>query len=489
MNLIDDPWIPVIYKDRKIGNVGLHDAYEKSDEIAELAGTPPQKISLFRLLLAITHAALDGPENDKVWRQCQKSIVPESLKYLKINKELFNLFGDKPFLQTNNIDAISNAALDKLNFGLSAGNNPTLFDHGANPQGRRREPAWIALMLLTYQCFSTGGLIGTSKWGGIATKGTSEAAPCVEQSMLHTMILGNNLRETIYYNLLTKEQVSKLPNMEWGNPVWENMPSSPDDEKNVSLARSYVGRLVPISRAILVDNDFRISLIQGISYAKFPEVREPMATVVTRKTQNKQGYLMTKIEKHPWRELSSVLAFRKRTEFGGGPLSLEHIVSGDNYIQIWTGGLIADKAKIIDTAEWRLTVPLNLIGEIELKLYETGVDKANKGEMYLLFAIKEYSDFLNIDSSNSLRQRAVKMYWATLDGEYSTLVNLASECKPLDMWLDVICKHISRIYSIVCPTSTGRNIEAYAKGYEKIRLGCYNIKSKSQGGEDGTEAK
>ena len=145
MNLIGEPWIPVVFQDGKHRLVGLHEAYEQATEIRGLAVSPPQRVALMRLLLCITHASLDGPEDEEDWRACRESIVPKSLEYLNQRKKKFELFGRTPFLQVASLATTRNANLDKLDQRLAAPNNPTLFDWEANEFGRDHPPAWIAL--------------------------------------------------------------------------------------------------------------------------------------------------------------------------------------------------------------------------------------------------------------------------------------------------------------------------------------------------------
>ncbi|MEA2013504.1 MAG: type I-E CRISPR-associated protein Cse1/CasA [Verrucomicrobiota bacterium] len=154
MNLVNGDWIPVIFEDGKTQLVSLGTLYEQADKISDLVLTPPQRISIMRLLICITQAALDGPENEAEWLKCENRIIPESINYLKSRINKFNLYDDKqPFMQVLNCEKLSNASCDKLDFGLAAGNNPTLFDHKAASGQRKQSDAWIAVMLISYQNF------------------------------------------------------------------------------------------------------------------------------------------------------------------------------------------------------------------------------------------------------------------------------------------------------------------------------------------------
>ena len=241
MNLTIDPWIPVTYEEGKTTLVSLRTIYTDADRIYDLAVNPPQRIALMRLLICITQVALDGPEDDRNWHKSYDRIVPESIQYLDTKADCFELYGENPFLQSSELEPTNNATIDKLDFRLSAGNNPTLYDHEALPDGRDQSDGWRALMLLTYQCFSPGGTIGTTLWHGVKTSGNSEHAPCVEGSMLHTFIQGVSLKETIHFNILTKKNVMRLPNCSWGRPVWESVEQLSDDERKNTFVLSYLG--------------------------------------------------------------------------------------------------------------------------------------------------------------------------------------------------------------------------------------------------------
>ncbi len=110
-------------------------------------------------------------------------------------------------------------------------------------------------MLLTYQCFSPGGRIGVAEWNDAPTvgEGSSDHAPCVAGGMLHALLRGDSLLDTVHRNLMTRWQADRFfGERSWGKPVWEMMPERPDDstaERNATS--SYLGRLVPLARSIL----------------------------------------------------------------------------------------------------------------------------------------------------------------------------------------------------------------------------------------------
>ena len=74
MNLVGDPWIPVIFNDGHSELVSLHDAFARAEEIRDLSATPPQRIALTRLLVCVAQAALDGPTDEADWEKWKSSV-------------------------------------------------------------------------------------------------------------------------------------------------------------------------------------------------------------------------------------------------------------------------------------------------------------------------------------------------------------------------------------------------------------------------------
>ncbi len=480
MNLSGDPWIPVALPDGRADLVGLEDAFRHGREIRDLLVEPPQRVALMRLLICITQAALDGPEDEEDWCGCADRIVPASLAYLERYRDKFELFGRGAFLQPDNLERTDNALLDKLDFGLAAGNNPVLFDHAAAAEGRPQRPAWMALMMLTYQCFSPGGLIGSSNWDGAPTGRSSEHAPCVEGSALHLLLRGSDLQQTVHLNLVTKEQVLTLPEPSWGRPVWEAFPRSPTDTSARELASSYLGRLVPLSRAIKLQSESRqLTLANGLTYGKLPAVRDPSLTVIVRKQGAKEAlvYLGIDLEKHPWRELGSVLTL-KAGELTGGPLALQHVRNSDvRTIDIWTGGLATNRAKILDSAEWTFALPIDLVGDTALNQYRKGVELADRGARSLFAAGSAYCDDMKISNAGGSRQksnwirRTQADYWRRLNQQYGELVRIAcDEEADLQPWRRTLLSCMHQAYSITCPHETPRQLKAFALGRSRLRL-------------------
>ncbi len=474
MNLVSDSWIPVIFQNGDTRKVSLLEVFKQGEGIRDLAVNPVQRISLMRLLICITQTALDGPEDEEEWVGCRDKMAEASIRYLEEKKDRFDLYGRSAFLQIPELEPIQNAVVDKLDFGLASGNNANLFDHEATPEGRERESAWCALMVLAYQCFSPGGLVGVAKWGNRATSKTSQHAPCVEGSALHVLIRKDNVVATIHANLLTKEQVATLPDVQskWGKPIWE---LDAIDAKSLGAeiaTHSYLGRLLPLSRAICLEEVSRnFSLANGLAYAKLPAARETTATVIIRGKGDKakEGYIHVSLTRHPWRELGSIISL-KQTGLAGGPLALQHLRPTNAIVDIWAGGMAADKGKILDVAEWNLAIPTNLLNEPELKTYEDGVGLAQIAEFLLGNAVQTYCKEQKAD--NTLLAKGKLHYWSSLDNHYQLLIDAATDINLTlnDTWHPIVRDTMKKAYAFACPHETPRQIQSYAQGFQKLHL-------------------
>ncbi len=488
-SLIDEPWIPVLDANGQERSVGLRDLFERAEELVDLASGPLETIALYRLFVCIAQRALDGPADNEGWKKARGVFIRDSIAYLERWKSRFDLFGEFPFLQVRGLESDNRKETDKLDFGLTCGNSSTLFDQNAVEGGRVHEPSWLALKLLTFQAFSPGGLIGIAVYRGKKTgvNTSSEGAPCIESSMLITLLKGKNLAENIWLNIVPAD---RLGNMPLGKPVWEYDDFLDENKEEISC--SWLGRLASLARFIELEEDGRqMILANGVSYSKLwgnasdagKITREPMGTIVakTGKKSPEWKYVRTDPERSPWRDLGAVLARKQQTK--AGSLALENIAIHLNEVdpqnkkfvfKIFVGGLNADKAKIIDAASWNLEISSDIYGDRSLSLYESGVERADSAEKRLVTAIKTYCDSLKeesqkegLRSKTSLVIRAKKHFWSSLEQQRSKLEDCASN-DSLDKWLEIVTEEMKSTYEFVCPRNTARQMQAYAVGLRRL---------------------
>lgn len=479
MNLIIDPWIPVIGGDGRQRLVSLNDLFASAHEIRDLSAKPHEKIALLRLLICITQAALDGPKDFDAWETCREEIQPAVKRYLEKWRAAFELFGEGPrFLQMPGLKATKEEGegnpATKLDLTLASGNNASLFDNSAgNP--RAVEPGRLALTLLAFQCFSPGGRIGVAKWNGADTpnKGSSNHAPCTPSSMLHTFLQGHSLLETIHLNLLNKEEGSDLGLKGWGRPVWEMPVTKAGDKEAISNATgSYLGRLVPLSRAIRLDETGRqMILANGLDYPLAPTFREPAATMVDR--DDGPAVLGVLLGRSIWRQLSAITVKRRSNKDAiSGPLALRNI-DGSQSCTLWIGALATDKAKIEDVVEAAYDVPAGMFRDAGRKLYEEGVALAGLWQEAVSKSVKAYAGTMKLEPVPY--DRARHSFWTAIEQHVPTLLKLADKPEEagdlkVSEWGKRIKEAAHAAFEFACPHQTPRQIQAYAIGLQQLFL-------------------
>lgn len=500
MNTSTEPWIPIVWQDGRPGLVSLTEAFARGHDIQDLAVRPHERIALMRLLICIAQAALDGPADYGDWKTCKPSIAPAAPDYLKRWHDAFELFGSgRRFLQVINLNAPGKSAnsddegnsISKLDVALATGNNPTLFDNTGGSE-RVFALARVALMLLTFQCFSPRGTIGVALWNGRPTlgwsaypkvkSGQSNDAPCIAGGMLHALLRGRSLVETVHLNLMTKEQADQFFGEDcWGKPVWERSPKGPTDGPAVlNASRTYLGRLVPLARAIsLADGGHSLILANGLKYAPYPEWREPTATVVTRsnKGQPERVVLRASIQKAAWRELHALVVKSVSQSTNGGPAALQN-VGDEQAFDLWVGGLVANKAKIVDAIESVFHIPAAMLTEPSQRAYEQGVRFAETAGFRLAQAVSAFHRELgdNVDRPE-LRERrrqiqasAATQFWTDTENALSQLLEVAAEPEGLGTgwhktaWGKSVWRAARAAYQDACPRKTPRQLRAYVLG-------------------------
>lgn len=489
MNLTVDPWIPALCADGGCRLFSLQELFASAHELRDLAVKPHERIALMRLLICITQAALDGPTDEDDWGTSEARIQASVKKYLKQWQDEFNLLGEgKRFLQLAGLSAgkcdDEGSASTKLDLALSTGNSATLFDNLAG-DARVIEHARAGLNLLTFQCFSPGGRIGVAKWNGVDTpgKGSSNHAPCTPSSMVHALVMGQDMLATLRLNCITKEiAIDAYGKGAWGMPIWEKPVRGIDDRDAIQNAtKTYLGRLVPCSRAIRLREDgISVLLANGLEYPIFPAYREATATIVLRKKEE-LALLPASAGRSFWRQLAAVaVKSRGGGTLAGGPLALRHL-SGAEDNALWVGAMLTDKAKIEDVVEASYSLPRQMFGDFGRMAYEGGVRYAEERESGLSQAVKSYASSLKIASPDY--EGAKRRFWTRLEQHLSALFDVARDLTsdqqlPESAWGKAAHEAASEAYEQSCPRQNPRQIQAYALGLRKLNFTSKSTKAK-----------
>jgi CRISPR system Cascade subunit CasA len=534
-NLVDEPWLPVTLADDFPGRdacgalprVSLREVFEHGDKIVDLRCYPHERIALMRLLICIAQRALSGPEDEADWKKCKDRLASEAIVYLDRHKDCFNLFGNGPrFLQAHG--AGKPGEMTSFRLAFIDKDTPVLFDAHIQP-GTPLEMPELAVSLVTFQSFAAGGKSGGSepspagrktKAGKIKDEPQSgEAALCREGGALHAFTLGANLSETIHRNLLFRTQIA--PPMTWPKtamPVWEYKKSNLGGLPETDIKTDYIGRLVPLTRAVWLREDQKTAEIaNGLRYGVFADskdkkakkvkpgtgIREPTASIEPDKRDPDKCRLVSAsagdgVPKAAWRELHSIAVLRRSVK-RGGPVALEHLHTlGTQEAVLWCGALVGDQAKVGDVVESVFRLPIQFLEDAALvddprkcsgpnQTYRQGVGFADHWAGKLQWAVQVYHEWLkdsfkqNADRGKKVKNQTAMWYWTALEqqAQWVLLYDVAlksgkywsatGDWMAKSPWGREVWKAAHDAYDFACPHSTPRQLRAYAAGLAALR--------------------
>ncbi len=307
MNLVDQPWIPVVDKQGKHSLIGLLELFQNSETYIDLVLPVGQRIAIMRFLLSLVYASLNGPKDFNEWKSLASSYPMQVIHYLNQNKHLFNLFDPAvPFMQINEIEAHQEgfAPIEKLDMNLSAGSSQTLFDNqGGLRKGLSKDH--IARILITIQHFCLNGRTSKISWKSWISAESAKRSPMF--GTIHSFLIGSTLQQTVHLNLLTLEDVNYS---DWGPPSWKNVPQN--HEEASKLSASFMGSLMPWRRFIkLKETCEETSLGASSDERDFQDLYLSIETNL--KTESAFEFLGAKEKCELWRQMGGVL-FKKDSE-------------------------------------------------------------------------------------------------------------------------------------------------------------------------------
>ena len=250
-----------------------------------------------------------------------------------------------------------------------------------------------------------------------------------------------------------------------------------DAEAVHNATQTYLGRLMPLSRAILLRPDGTgLLLANGLDYPTPPDFEpEPSASQVTKRDGSGMG-LVGAGSRALWRELPALVVRRKLGE-AGGPLTLSEI-SDDQSFDLWVGALMTDKASILDTVEGVYFIPAKLLRDDGRKAYEAEVEYADQKVRYALSeATKTYRQCLELKPQGYPEQAgALRHYWNAVEQLLGMLnACIAAEDGSEDQttkrgaWRSALWKAARDAYYAACSFETPRQKRAFPSGLRSLQ--------------------
>lgn len=494
-NLIEDPWIPVA----QIGLVSLRDAFSNQD-LSALGGGVLEKIAIMKLLLAIAQAAYT-PRDDDDWLKLGSSGLGEKcLSYLNQQKPFFYLYGERPFLQFPQVKKAEIKPYSILFPEIASGNTSLLFHSQVAPAITELDDAKKALALLVQMssCFS-GKKVDASVVlsPGYAKSKSAKAGPALcSLRLLHSFFTGKNILDTIWFNILTLQDISQDRTFTAGigTPPWEKMPAGEDDEIARSLKQSLMGRLVPMARFVLLE-DNGVHFVEGIQHDDYLHggVVDPSVTADFSKAKPK--VVWADPAKRPWRSLTAMLGFLDNEgTYVCQQLKwcLPRIESSlvDSF-GIWSGGIrLSNKAGEQyltgddDVVESEVSLQSSWLKEnsnlLWISFVKTAMQKLEKIAQAIYAAVRGYYDEAKLDNAGEYAQHAVQDFWQEAEGfSQKLLYACASDANAWngdnrggdEGYQKVLISLRSRAkncYVNACPDDTARQLEIFVRHFPNL---------------------
>ena len=481
-NLVDENWIPVV----DVGLVSLRRVF--SDEsLFRLGGTPIEKISMLKFLQAIAQAAA-SPKTENDWRKIGNNLQAfgkECICYLENRYANFDLYGEHPFLQMKQqeLKEAKTYLISTRQPFIASGNN--LFVRQSQIPTQISD-AKKALILLSLMSCDLGGKRHDKniKLQPNYEKKSAHAGPAIaENGALHSFCLGDSILKTIWFNTFTLEEISKLPQCKegLGVPPWDQMPKSEDDTIARKLKNSLMGRLVPMSRFCIIDND-SFHLTEGLWHKTGKDFSFDPSQHINLK---KASLTWCDPEKRPWRELVALFSYldsdpnRRSITCQQVWLSSQKLLKIDyENISVWSGGL-----QVSTNSGEQKASGLNDFIESECVVTPTEdwyskfineMMNLQKATEYLQKRIVLYFKSLETTSDNPMTMKkkstisdkkasaAMKVFWGYCDCFKQRIIEECDTTDERKAIRKVLVSTMLNFFNETCPHNTPQQIRAWA---------------------------
>ena len=320
----------------------------------------------------------------------------------------------------------------------------------------------------------SAGYQGKSNDKGKAS--TGKPGPSIGfMGFLHSFLQGNDLRETLWFNLLTEENMEGLKYFSdgFGTVPWEKMPQGEDCSAAKSLKNSYMGRLIPVSRFVLLaDNGLHYS--EGIAHPGYAEGIVD-ASVAIDLSASKAKVLWVDPEKRPWRQLTALLSFlgsEKKGVFDCLQLRLgvtrvkkAHLAFG-----LWSGGLRVSSnageqyvSGSNDFVESELYLDSPSLGDSWFSKLKREMDEMNQLSKITWSATMAFFKAQKADGKNQAAQ-AGNLFWQLCERSFQELVDACDEDsgEEIKKLRRIFAGIVDKAYNTYCPKDTARQVDAWA---------------------------
>ena len=363
-NVLTEPWINVIRVNGQKDTIGLLDLYAHANEYRDiLCDTPIETYALYRFLIAFAMDAY-GLERTKDRKKLfmQGSFGKEIDSYIDLCKSegvTFDLFDkNRPFYQARyepQYDKGKEKSIAYLFPYLPTGNNPTHFTHRLEDE-YSLEPGRCFIGLLTIQIFSVAMVQGYPS--------SVNDTPCY-YSILH----GDNVFETIVLSMISKAEAGEI---DWDSIMrvaWRDSQIIRPKEQYAEISIMAGLTWQPRRITFIPEDDGNVKRMyyqQGRSFSAFDNKkwRDPHVTYVVR-DGNKYS-LKPKLGRQPWRDVGAYsISKSDEKTLPAVVLGQARMITNRDRRNLNIYGVITNQAKYIELVSERLTVPSEILDDIE----------------------------------------------------------------------------------------------------------------------------
>ncbi len=470
-NLIDEAWIPAADH----GKVSLRRVFE-DEALRALGGTPVHKIALLKFLLAVAQAAATPADDDAWLTTGPQGMAAACLAYLEQHREAFRLYGSQPFLQMPACMKAEPKSYGAAMPETAFGNTTLLTDLQLEPEP---DDAAKALLLLTQMNLCLGGkkpfnrLVLTP---GYEKKASSHPGPSICYSgLLHSFLSGRTLQETLWLNLLTREDIAGQKQWEHGpgTPPWEVMPQGEDCPAARALKSSLMGRLVGLARFCLLTSE-GLRFTEGIVHPDYMSgMVDPSAAIDA--SGSKPRMLWTDPEKRPWRRLPALLSFLDASSPSGFHcLGLRKGLARVKRTSLETVGIWCGGVKVSSNAGEQYLTGTDDVVESEAWFCRTALESGWFASFRGIMEKTEHLASLVYGTTRSYwaamkvqdkshAERASGRFWQLVEPTFQTLIDGCDRTEAAQTLLRKYRAAAIAVYDEACPHGTSRQFEQWIR--------------------------
>ncbi|HET6858110.1 MAG TPA: type I-E CRISPR-associated protein Cse1/CasA [Streptomyces sp.] len=446
------PWLPVLLRDGTETELSLREVFGRAREIRRLAGdVPTQDFALLRLLLAILHDCVDGPEDLDAWAELWDTEDPFGTVdgYLDRHRDRFDLLhASQPFFQVAGLRTAKDE-VSGLNRIVADVPNGHPFFTTRFPGVERISYAEAARWVVHVHAYDTSG-IKTGVEGDTRAKGGKAYPQGVgwAGNLGGVAAEGADLRETLLLNLIAADS-GVATGLKSDLPAWRRppgMPGASDTEGRPSGVRDlYTWQ----TRRLLLHHDgtsvHGVVLTYGDPLAQQNmHQHEPMTGWRRSTTQEKKlgrPLVYMPREHDParaaWRGLESLIVPRSQDTAARGeaPSSLrpgvvdwlallinERVLPRQTLIRVRTYGVVygTQQSVIDEITQDAVAMSVVLLGESDRPLAQSAVDAVGDAASAVNALGDLASDLTRAAGGESDSDRGTARHrgFAALDGPY-----------------------------------------------------------------------